>query len=106
MEQRQSKRIIYSLEAVIISRSLNYKGTIKNITDNGICIFIPAEQNVTELIDGMLFEVKFSPPSREEIYLQCEVTRSHIETGEPGNIVGMKIIDQSPEYMEFLKTFR
>ena len=107
MEKRQSKRIIPDLDVVLVSRSLNYKGVIKNIADDGICINMHSDQNVSQLLKGLRFIVKFTLPSGEEIDLQCEVIRTHRQiSDELESIVAMKIIDQPPEYREFLAFHR
>ena len=92
---------------MLVSRSLNYKGVIKNIADEGICIQIHSEQNISQLLNGLLFIVKFTLPSGVEIALQCEVIRTHRQiTDDPESIVAMKIIDQPTEYRELLKLHR
>ena len=107
MEKRKSKRIIPDLDVVLVSRSLNYKGVIKNIADDGICIQLHSEQNVCQILRGLLFIVKFTVPSGEEINLQCEVIRTHKQISDDlESIVAMKIIDQPPEYREFLDYHR
>ncbi|KPJ99872.1 MAG: hypothetical protein AMK71_08985 [Nitrospira bacterium SG8_35_4] len=105
MEKRSSERKMADLDAMIVSRSLNYKGVIRNLADDGICINIHSEQNLYQLLNGMLFEVRFALPSGENIDLHCEVIRTHRQTAEVlETTVGMKIIDQPPEYRQFLKT--
>ena len=94
MEKRSSKRKVSGLDVMLISRSLNYKGRIKNFAEDGICISIDTEQNLWQLLEGMLFDVKINVPSGAEIDLLCKVTRTHRQkAGESGNIVGMKIIN-------------
>ncbi len=105
MEKRRSKRTIFNLEATLVSRSLNFKGIIQDFADDGICIHIHEEQHMCQLLHGMLFEVEFVLHSGEKIDLQCEVIRTYKKTDNTfEDIVGMKIIDQPPEYREFLKT--
>ena len=107
MKKRGSKRTIINLDAMLVSRSLNYKGIIQDCADDGICIHILEQQNICQLINGMLFEVAFALQSGEIIYLQCEVIRTHRQTDDTcEDIVGMKIIDQPPEYREFLKSLQ
>ncbi len=96
---------MYNMNAMLVSRSLNYKGIIKDFSDDGICIHIHADQNICELLNGMLFVVNFVPPSGEKIDLQCKVIRIHGQIPNAlENIVGMKILETSQEYREFLKT--
>ena len=105
MEKRQSKRVIYNVDAMLVSRSLNFKGKIQNCADDGICIHIHEDQNVCQLLNGMLFEVELTLLSGASIDLRGEVIRTHRQTdNELVNMVGMKIIDGPPEYREFLKT--
>ena len=104
MEQRHSKRVIVDMDAMLISRSLNYKGVIINFADDGICMNVDVAQNLCQLLNGMLFEVKFELFSGETINLQCEVIRTHRKTADsPENMVGMKIINQPPEYRAFIE---
>ena len=107
MEKRRSKRISFDIEAMLVSRSLNYKGVLYDFADDGICVHIHPEENICQLLEGMMFEVKFAPHSGEKIDLLCEVIRTHRQTTNAlENIVCMKIIDQPREYREFLKTLR
>jgi hypothetical protein len=103
MEIRSSKRISVELNAMLVSRSLKYKGIIKDCSSEGICILIHTEENICQLLNDMMFEVESELPSREKINLQCKVIRTHIDASRvPGNTVGMIIIHRPPEFMQFL----
>ncbi len=105
MDKRRSKRTIFNLEATLVSRSLNFKGIIQDFADDGICIHIHEEQSMCQLLHGMLFEVEFVLHSGEKIDLQCEVIRTQRQSVDAReNIVGMKIINQPPEYRAFMET--
>ena len=105
MEKRGSKRRGADLEARLVSRSLNYTGMIRDFAADGICMDIPSEKNICQLLNGMFFEVHFGLPSGETINLQCKVVRTHRETADDReNRVAMKIIDPPPAYGEFLKS--
>ncbi len=95
---------MFNLEATLVSRSLNVKGTIQNFADDGICIHVQEDRTVCQLLNGMLFEVEFIPHSGDKIDLRCEVIRTHRKTDNSfEDIVGINIISKPPTYSEFLK---
>lgn len=107
MEKRRIKRIAFNLDAMLVSRSLNYSGVIRDCTDTGIAVHIHPGQKVNHSLRGMIFEVTFVRRSGANINLQCKVVRTQSRSvAVQENLVSMKIIDQPPEYREFLKTLR
>ncbi len=105
MERRRFYRKNVSLGAKLIHDSKNSTVFIKNLSRIGI--FIEATHLITgiEFSNWKTIKLKFRPPLRETLSVQCEVKWSH-KTPPFGltKSIGLEIIDTPPEYEEFFKT--
>jgi hypothetical protein len=105
MERRHSQRVPVSLEAQIISDGKVYSGVIDNISEDGmeylVTSFIKADKDFTS---EKRVEMNFRAPSGEAVNLHCEVKwRKESAIDDRVLIVGMKIINPSPDYRKLIK---
>ncbi|OGL45041.1 MAG: hypothetical protein A2W05_08530 [Candidatus Schekmanbacteria bacterium RBG_16_38_10] len=107
MERRHSKRIIFNLNAELISNGKNYTGVTGDLAENGISVTTAPMESAIDFIPGTMVELKLRLPSGETITLLCEIIWLHsykLRSFRIANNIGMKIINPSLTYKEFLKT--
>ena len=105
MERRHTERISFSLDARIISDKETHHGLIENISEDGmeymITSYIQASKDFTP---DKRIGLNFMTQSGEAIELNCEVKWFlKIESHEDKLLLGMEIINPSPEYKKWVK---
>jgi hypothetical protein len=105
MVRERSDRIDIEIEAeIIFSVHLRYMALIVNFSNEGLSVVVTA-QNESDFSWGSKFDLEFETPTGELLKIHCEVMRSHkISHDEMIYNLGLKIIENSPEYDEFFKT--
>jgi hypothetical protein len=106
MERRRSRRIPVNLEANIISAGKSYVGLIENVSEGGLEYLMTSQVLVSEkFTPKKSLEVTFVIPSGETLHLNCElVWFLRAPLSEKLLTLGLKIIDPSTKYKEFIKS--
>ncbi len=126
IEQRHSKRIPVNLHAKIRSGNRSYEGYITNVSEHGIGYLVTslsmtaggfAPEKTYEaghLIASLnlisedfapekIIELSFHIPSGEQVDIQCGVGWFSWDASKGEAAMGMRIIDSSSAYLQFIK---
>jgi hypothetical protein len=103
MDIRRNKRLIVSLSAEIRHEGKTYRGFIGNLSEEGIYMRVAPPDKFVIFDPGAEVELMFQVPSGGTVKLLCRVAWS--DRILPNSIIqnlGMKVIEVSEEYREFL----
>ena len=108
MEHRQFGRKKYRFKAYFISGSTKYLGCIENFSEEGIFFTAAPTTTPINISSHPTHEIQLHLPSGETLIISGDVKQFHTETSPYGLIhkIGIKIINPSKQYREFLKTYR
>ncbi len=107
MENRNFKRTDCKLDAVLYFDGKKHKGTIENMSEDGLLNMVVLEDNVTSLAPGMITEIKFQTPSGEKIDLICFIAwaiKDPDQTAENKYDIGLEVLLRRPKYTAFVKS--
>ncbi len=103
MKRRQIRTPV-NVKAELVSGLGNYKGSIMDLSDDGLYLVTEPTKASTDFIPGNSVNVKFQTHSGKNLTLNCEVAWLHIHKTPPyglTNEMGVGIIDTPQEYREF-----
>jgi hypothetical protein len=105
VQKRAYKRIPISLEAELINDDISYPSYLGNLSEYGLFIISTHTGISIDFTPGKQCELKLTLPSGETLKLYCNVMWSQsISPHHLTERMGIKIIDPSAKYKEFLKT--
>jgi hypothetical protein len=108
MNKRLQKRISIELKSKIIHNTSIYEGVIKNISETGIFKIAFPRESLIDFLPSEKLKIIFQIPSGQELTLACEVIWVGINSDSPFKIlcnIGLKIINPSKEYIDFVSSF-
>lgn len=105
MEKRSHERIPHNLKAVITSGDQTYNGMIENVSEDGLEYLITSYLQTSEGFSPQkTIDLKFEGPKGELFNLTCEV-KWYLDMQDKNSnvIMGMQILNPSPEYKKLVK---
>ena len=86
----------------LLADGISYAGIVENISEKGLYMIVNPSKTVIDFSSKTKLELKFKLPSGESLNLPCQVkwsykTPPHALTYS----MGMEILKQSPEYIEY-----
>lgn len=105
MEKRRCRRYPVALNATVVADGESYEGIIGNVSQEGlgytITTMIESEKDIGP---RQMLGLRFMIPTGELIELACEI-RWYIRPapGRRSSVAGLKIIEPSPRYLEWIK---
>ncbi len=105
MAKRHFKRFPVGLNARIVSGGKSYEGIIGNISEEGLAYSLSTFiQAAADFTPQKTIEIIFKIPSGETVNLRCEIMWFlRPSQGKNTLILGMKIMEPPPKYMEWIK---
>jgi len=105
MGKRRSERIAVNFNTKIILAGKAYDGYITNVSQDGIgCSITSVLKAPKDFIPIKIPELRFELPSGEPVNLICELAWfTGTELDDQQLTLGLKIIEPSPRYNEFIK---
>ncbi len=107
MEKRIHKRKIVAYKVEVLADGISYAGIVENISEKGLYMIANPSKTSIDFTSGTKLELKFQLPSGESLNLPCQVKWSY-KTPPHGLTysMGMEILKQSPEYIEFISALK
>ncbi len=105
LNKRRSKRQMVSLITRFASNNSSYTALIENISEEGIFMRVSPSSNGLNLTPGSKLELQIKLPSGEFLSSHCNIVWSY--KNPPYRVInsaGMKIMNPSPQYADFLRT--
>jgi hypothetical protein len=89
----------------LLADGTSYVGIVENISEKGLYMIVNPSKTSIDFTSRVKLELKFQLPSGESLNLPCQVKWSY-KTPPHGLTysMGMEILKQSPEYIEFIST--
>jgi len=86
----------------LLADGISYVGIVENISKKGLYIIVNPLKTLIDFTSRTKLELKFQLPSGESLNLPCQVKWSY-KTPPHGLTysMGMEILKQSPEYLEY-----
>jgi hypothetical protein len=108
MERRRYRRIEGNLESRFISGSITYPVIIENFSEEGVFIKTEPLKTPIDFDPKTRHELRFKLPSGEVVNLDCEIRWFHTKSVPDGLIfsIGIKVMNPSSKYKEFVKTMQ
>ncbi|HDH34333.1 MAG TPA: PilZ domain-containing protein [Nitrospirae bacterium] len=108
---RVYERMIVNLEAEVLAGGHTYKGTIENISIDGLYIqFITGPtKSSKDFLPISRVKIRFQLPSGEKVDLICEIRWINIYAEPPDSVVnhlGIQIIDSPKGLKDFVDTLQ
>lgn len=105
MEKRRAKRKDVSLDAKLTANGLSSPGFIENICEHGLHLITASRKISPSFIPETVLELTVHNTSGSKACLNCEVRWVHINKTPIHGLtyrMGMEILKQPPQYIEFL----
>jgi len=105
MERRCFKRIDTKIRAEVTIDSKYYKGSIENISEEGLFEIVFVEVEVSDFTPEKILGVKFHNPSGENLDLKCKIVWLRLNRDNPARLkycMGMEIISPPESYKKFV----
>jgi hypothetical protein len=115
-ERVEEKRFIVNLNAKFMINDMSVTGNLENLSETGAYVKIKNSNIDVGFTSGTKLKIEFCLPSEEKLILNCELIwlfnssdidlqkSIGVEPLQPYVSIGMKIINPSVIYREFLKT--
>lgn len=107
MESRYLRKINTKIGADVVINRNCYKGSIENISEEGIFEIAFYEIDIDALGSQKILRVTLRNPPGEDLEVQCKITWLRFRKDDPDRLtccVGMEIVSPLAGYMEFIKT--
>ena len=105
MNDRFYKRTQVNLNATIVSDGKSFVGAIENVSEGGVGYLINSSiKDSTNFIPTKKIQINFHTTSGSNLNLECEIVWfSRNPTGTSDLTLGLKIVDPSSEYKDWIK---
>lgn len=104
-KRRSLRRAAGSWNTAFVCNGTCYSGIIENMSDHGMHVIAASKESVSSFVPEAVLELKCSAPGEEPIMLYGEVRWVHINKTPILGLtyrMGMEILQQSPEYGQYL----
>ena len=107
MERRKLERKKYRFKAYFILDNAKHLGFIENFSEGGMFFTTAPAKTPINFSSQTIHKIQFQIPSGETLTIFGEIRGLVTETSPYGLIyrIGIKIIELSKEYRQFLKTY-